>query len=111
MQLVVMAVVLALVGAGQGCSFSCHPTNISIPVESCGSTEYVSTTICEGKCYNEDPIFIFHDDWAEQKICNGDWSYEVKHINGCPVPVTYPVATNCECTACNAANTYCEPLP
>lgn len=52
MQLVVMAAVLALAGAGQGCSFGCHPTNISILVESCGRSELVSTTICEGQCYH-----------------------------------------------------------
>ncbi|KAK2853719.1 hypothetical protein Q5P01_006380 [Channa striata] len=111
MQLVVMAAVLALAGAGQGCSFGCHPTNISIPVDSCGITEYIFTTICAGQCYHEDPIYIGHHDWTEQKICNGDWSYEVKHIHGCPLAVTYPVARNCECTACNAGNTHCGRFP
>lgn len=53
MQLVVMAAVLVLAGAGQGCSFGCHPMNISIPVESCGSTEFIFTTICAGLCYHE----------------------------------------------------------
>ncbi|XP_042274126.1 gonadotropin subunit beta-1 isoform X1 [Thunnus maccoyii] len=108
MQLVVMAAVLALAGAGQGCSYGCHPKNISISVESCGITEFILTTICEGQCYLEDPVYISHD---EQKICNGDWSYEVKHIEGCPVGVTYPVARNCECTTCNTGNTYCGRLP
>nr|AQS95492.1 Fsh beta subunit [Scatophagus argus]ARB50522.1 follicle stimulating hormone [Scatophagus argus] len=111
MQLVVMAALLALVEAGRGCSFGCHPTNISIPVESCGIAELVHTTICAGQCYHEDPVYIGHDDWAEQKICNGDWSYEVKHIKGCPVGVTYPVARNCECTACNTGNTFCGRFP
>uniref|UniRef100_A0A4W6ETB8 Glycoprotein hormone subunit beta domain-containing protein n=2 Tax=Lates calcarifer TaxID=8187 RepID=A0A4W6ETB8_LATCA len=111
MQLVVMAAVLAVAGAGQGCSFGCHLTNISIPVESCGGTEFVYTTICAGQCYHEDPVYIGHDDWAEQRVCNGDWSYEVTHIKGCPVGVTYPVARNCECTVCNAGNTYCGRFP
>nr|Q9PW99.1 RecName: Full=Gonadotropin subunit beta-1; AltName: Full=GTH-I-beta; AltName: Full=Gonadotropin beta-I chain; Flags: Precursor [Trichopodus trichopterus]AAD51934.1 gonadotropin I hormone beta subunit [Trichopodus trichopterus] len=107
MQLVVMAAVLAVAGVGQGCRFGCHLTNISFPVDSCGITEFIYTTICAGHCYHEDPVYIGHDDWAEQKICNGDWTYEVKHLQGCPVAVTYPVARNCECTACNAGNTYC----
>uniref|UniRef100_A0A4W6ES21 Glycoprotein hormone subunit beta domain-containing protein n=1 Tax=Lates calcarifer TaxID=8187 RepID=A0A4W6ES21_LATCA len=58
-----------------------------------------------------DPVYIGHDDWAEQRVCNGDWSYEVTHIKGCPVGVTYPVARNCECTVCNAGNTYCGRFP
>ncbi|KAM3625109.1 uncharacterized protein V6R79_006934 [Siganus canaliculatus] len=107
MQLVVMATVLALLGARQGSSYSCHPVNISIPVESCGNIECISTTICAGQCYHEDPVYIGNDDWAEQKVCSGEWSYETKHFEGCPVPVTYPVARNCKCAACNAGNTYC----
>ncbi|XP_076589281.1 follitropin subunit beta [Chaetodon auriga] len=111
MQLVVMAAVLALAGAGQDCSIGCRPTNISIPVESCGSTEFVYTTICAGHCYLEDPVYMGHHDWPEQKICNGDWSYEVKYIKGCPVGVTYPVARTCQCTACNGEDTYCGRFP
>lgn len=53
MQLVVMAAVLAVAGAWQGCDFDCHQTNISIPVESCGNTEFIETTICAGQCYHE----------------------------------------------------------
>lgn len=52
MQLVVMAAVLAMMRVGHGCSFDCRLTNISILVESCGLTERVSTTICEGQCYH-----------------------------------------------------------
>nr|BAU22084.1 follicle-stimulating hormone beta subunit [Epinephelus akaara] len=111
MQLVVMAAVLALAGAGPGCHSDCHLTSISIPVESCGHTEYIYTTICEGQCYHKDPVYIGPDDWAEQKVCNGDWTYEVKHFQGCPVGVTYPVARNCKRTACNAGNTYCGRFP
>lgn len=48
-----------------------------------------------------------YDDWAEQTVCNGDWTYEVKHIEGCPVGVSYPVATSCQCAPCNSWNTYC----
>nr|BBK03973.1 follicle stimulating hormone beta subunit [Takifugu rubripes] len=108
MQLVVMAAALALVRVGHGCSFDCRPTNISIPVESCGLTELIYTTICAGQCYHVDPVYINYHDWAEQTVCNGDWTYEVKHIEGCPVGVSYPVATNCKCAACNSGNTYCS---
>ncbi|XP_051234912.1 gonadotropin subunit beta-1 isoform X2 [Dicentrarchus labrax] len=111
MQLVVMVAVLALARAGQGCSFGCHPTNISIQVESCGLTEVIYTTICEGQCYHEDLVYLSHYERPEQRICNGDWSYEVKHIKGCPVGVTYPVARNCECTTCNTENTDCGRFP
>ncbi|KAM8763405.1 follitropin subunit beta [Acanthopagrus schlegelii] len=107
MQLVVMAAVVLLTGTGQSCRFGCHPTNISMPVESCGGTEFIDTTICAGQCYHEDPVYLSHHDWAEQRTCNGDWSYEVKHIDGCPLAVTYPVARNCECTVCNTGNTDC----
>lgn len=73
MQLVVMAAVLALAGARQGCSFGCHPTNISILVESCGRTELVYTTICEGQCYHE-----VTDDSAPKLFClkaSANWSW------------------------------------
>ncbi|XP_028999362.1 gonadotropin subunit beta-1-like isoform X2 [Betta splendens] len=107
MQLVVMATVLAAAVAGQGCRFGCRPTNISFPVDSCGVTEFIYTTICAGHCYHEDPVYISHDDWAEQSVCSGEWAYEVKQLQGCPLAVTYPVARSCECSACNAANTHC----
>lgn len=55
----------------------------------------------------QDPSYMGYDVWAEQKICNGDWSYEIKHFQGCPVAVTYPVARNCKCAACNVGNTHC----
>ncbi|XP_034437100.1 follitropin subunit beta [Hippoglossus hippoglossus] len=112
MQLVVMATVLAAVaGAGQGCSFDCRPTNVRIPVESCGSTEYIDTTVCAGQCYNKDPVYISKEGPDKQNSCNGDWSYEVKHINGCPVAVTYPVARHCHCSICNLDDTDCSPFP
>ncbi|KAM9861246.1 follitropin subunit beta [Aulostomus maculatus] len=111
MQLVVMAAVLSLAGASEVCRLDCHLTNISVPVESCGSTEYIFTTICAGQCYHEDPVYISHDDWAKQETCNGDWTYEVKHIQGCPEGVTYPVARSCKCAACNTGNTYCGRFP
>ncbi|XP_034039527.1 gonadotropin subunit beta-1-like [Thalassophryne amazonica] len=107
MQLVVMAAVLALAGVGRSCHFGCHPINISIEVESCGMYELIYTTICAGQCANEDPVYIGHDDWPRQTICNGDWSYEVTHIKGCLVAVSYPVARNCRCTGCDTGNTYC----
>ncbi|XP_075874832.1 gonadotropin subunit beta-1-like [Nelusetta ayraudi] len=107
MQLVVMAAVLALAGAGQGCIFGCRPTNISMFVESCGSTEQVFTTICEGQCYQKDPVYRGYGDLPEQRVCNGDWTIEVTHIKGCPVAVSYPVAKSCTCTTCNSQNSYC----
>ncbi|XP_029984533.1 follitropin subunit beta [Sphaeramia orbicularis] len=110
MQLVVMATMLAVAGAGHDCGIGCHPTNISIPVESCGSVELIYTTICAGQCFHKDPVYIGLHDWPEQKTCNGDWSYEVKHIRGCPIGVTYPVARSCQCSACNTGNTFCGPL-
>ncbi|XP_069021734.1 gonadotropin subunit beta-1-like [Embiotoca jacksoni] len=106
MQLVVMAAVLALAGAGQDC-LDCHLTSYTIEVESCGTTEYVNTTVCVGHCYNEDPVYISHHEWPEQKICNGDWSEEVKFIEGCPEAVKYPVARNCNCIACNTEKMHC----
>ncbi|RVE74215.1 hypothetical protein OJAV_G00019770 [Oryzias javanicus] len=85
MQLVVMAAVLVLAEVGKVCSFSCHPINVSIPVESCGISGCVHTTICEGRCYHEDPIYISYEDQPKERICSGDWSYEVKFIEGCPL--------------------------
>ncbi|XP_008304086.1 gonadotropin subunit beta-1-like [Stegastes partitus] len=111
MQLVVMAAALALAGARQSCSFGCRPTNTSIKVESCGSSELVYTTVCEGQCYHEDPVYLEPGDWAQQHVCSGDWSYEVKYISGCPIAVSYPVAKSCECTACNLGNTDCGRFP
>ncbi|XP_017269697.1 follitropin subunit beta [Kryptolebias marmoratus] len=110
MQLVVMAALLVLAEVGHGCSFICHLKNVSIPVESCGTIKFIHTTICEGRCYQEDPIYDNHVDPPEQHICNGDWSYEVKHIDGCPVGVTYPVARSCHCTTCNTESTDCGRL-
>ncbi|XP_077375012.1 gonadotropin subunit beta-1-like [Festucalex cinctus] len=108
MQLVVMATVLALAGASKRCSFGCSLQNVSIPVESCGKTEYVYTTICEGYCYNEDPVYMSPVKRAKQYVCNGDWiTYEVKYIRGCSEGVTYPVAKNCQCTSCDEDNTDC----
>lgn len=53
MQLVVMAAVLALAGAEQDCSSGCRPKNISLPVDTCGTTEFIDTTICEGQCFQK----------------------------------------------------------
>ncbi|KAM4602531.1 gonadotropin subunit beta-1-like [Polymixia lowei] len=111
MQLVVMAALLALAEAGQVCSFGCRPTNVSITVESCGRKESVDTTICAGQCYQQDPVYLGQDDWPKQETCNGEWSYEVKHIEGCPVGITYPVAKDCMCTTCETGNTYCGRFP
>ncbi|XP_068428981.1 gonadotropin subunit beta-1-like [Clinocottus analis] len=110
MQLVVMAavLVLALAGAGHGCSFRCRLTNVRLPMESCGRTEYIHTTICAGQCENQDSVFISKINSPEQNMCIGDWDYEVKHINGCPEGVTYPVATKCDCKSCDPdENTDC----
>ncbi|AWP01221.1 Follicle-stimulating hormone beta subunit isoform 2 [Scophthalmus maximus] len=111
MQLVVMAAVLAMAGTGQGCSLGCKLANITLRVESCGVTEVIETTECSGLCHNQDPNYIGNGDMDEQKICNGDWSYEAKHINGCPVAARYPVASNCRCTTCDEDSTYCGRTP
>ncbi|XP_049574457.1 follitropin subunit beta [Syngnathus scovelli] len=113
MQLVVMATVLALALAGTAkhCSLGCTPRNITIPVESCGRTEYVNTIICEGQCYNEDPVYLSPVKETKQKVCDGNWSYEVKYIRGCSVGVTYPVAKSCQCTSCNEDYTDCGRVP
>ncbi|XP_075934816.1 gonadotropin subunit beta-1-like [Anarhichas minor] len=114
MQLVFMAAVLALAraGVGQSCSSSCHLTNRRISVESCGRTESILTTMCEGQCFRKDPVYISLARPTDQETCNGDWSYEVVHIDGCPEGVTYPVARNCKCTVCNRdENTYCGTFP
>nr|AGS55583.1 follicle-stimulating hormone beta subunit [Anoplopoma fimbria] len=112
MQLVVMAAVLGMVAAGQDCCFSCRLTNCRIPVESCGRTVFIDTTICEGQCFNRDPVYTSPQHRHEYDTCNGDWSYEVKHIDGCPDGVTYPVARNCKCNVCNPnESTDCEGFP
>ncbi|XP_035991561.1 gonadotropin subunit beta-1 isoform X1 [Fundulus heteroclitus] len=107
MQLVLMAAVLAL--AEVGC-FGCRLKNVSIPMERCGQRVCIHTTICEGLCFSEDAVFESPDEAPEHRVCNGDWSYEVKHIQGCPESITYPVATNCYCSACNTKDTYCTRL-
>ncbi|XP_028331073.1 gonadotropin subunit beta-1-like [Gouania willdenowi] len=113
MLLVVMVTMLSLGGAMMmhGCSFGCQPTNVSIPVESCGLTKSVVTTVCVGQCYHQDSVLLSSRVWDKQNSCNGDWFYEVAFIDGCPLAVTYPVARKCECTVCNPGNTYCGPFP
>uniref|UniRef100_A0A1A8SMR5 Glycoprotein hormone subunit beta domain-containing protein n=1 Tax=Nothobranchius rachovii TaxID=451742 RepID=A0A1A8SMR5_9TELE len=111
MQLVVMAALLVLAEVGQGCSVICHLKNVSIPVESCGITTLIHTTVCEGRCFYRDPIYDNNVDKPEVNTCNGDWSYEVEHIDGCPLGVTYPVARSCNCTACNTESTFCKTFP
>ncbi|KAK1890703.1 Gonadotropin subunit beta-1 [Dissostichus eleginoides] len=110
MQLVVMAAVLALAGAVQPCRSICHPTTVPITVRGCGIEKEIYTTICVGQCPHKDSF------WperymvpVEQKTCNGDWSYEVTHIDGCAEPVSYPVASNCNCKTCNGENISCKP--
>uniref|UniRef100_A0A3B3UQ06 Gonadotropin subunit beta-1-like n=2 Tax=Poecilia latipinna TaxID=48699 RepID=A0A3B3UQ06_9TELE len=107
MQLVVFVVVLAL---GKGC-FSCNLKNVSIPMVRCDEKVWINTTICEGLCCSQDPVYRSHLQAPVQKTCNGDWSYKVKHIKGCPGSITYPVATNCYCTTCNTEDTYCGRFP
>ncbi|XP_061565299.1 gonadotropin subunit beta-1-like [Cololabis saira] len=111
MKLVVMAAVLAMVEVGQGSCSRCHLKDVSICVERCGITELIHTTICEGWCYQEDSIFMNHGNQPQQNICNGDWTYEEKFIEGCPESFIYPVATNCGCTTCNTGNTFCGRPP
>nr|AXL27969.1 follicle-stimulating hormone beta subunit [Bostrychus sinensis] len=108
MQLVVVATVLALVGAEHRCGpTQCRPMNMSMEVESCGIRDEVHTTVCVGHCYHEDPVYHSYVGWPEQKVCGGDWHYEVKFIQDCPIAVTYPVARSCACDACNTGYTDC----
>ncbi|XP_019742116.1 follitropin subunit beta [Hippocampus comes] len=107
MQLVVMTTVLALAGASKLCSSGCSLQVYTIPVESCNKTEYVDTTLCAGQCYHEDPVYFSATRQTEQNVCNGNWTYKVKHIRGCSVGVSYPVATSCKCTSCNEDYTDC----
>uniref|UniRef100_A0A8C2WCD5 Glycoprotein hormone subunit beta domain-containing protein n=1 Tax=Cyclopterus lumpus TaxID=8103 RepID=A0A8C2WCD5_CYCLU len=111
MQLVVMAAVLALAGAGagQGCCFECGLTYVNLTVESCGRTGSILTTICLNHvCFENPPLDV---QTYEQETCLGVWVYEVKHIDGCPEGVTYPVAKNCTCGVCDPnKNTDCTRL-
>ncbi|XP_020498876.1 gonadotropin subunit beta-1 [Labrus bergylta] len=107
MKLVVMAAMLAVAGARKVCKSGCHLTNKVIQVELCGRNEPVFTTECAGHCYNKDSAYISNADEDKQQVCIGNWTYEVKQIQGCPESATYPVATHCECRACNIKTTHC----
>lgn len=63
--------------------------------------------VCGSRCWRQDPVYMDYDDRPEQTVCNGEWTYKVKHIEGCPVGVSYPVATSCRCDRCNSRDTYC----
>ncbi|KAK5874323.1 hypothetical protein PBY51_019278 [Eleginops maclovinus] len=112
MQLIVMAAVLAMAGAGvgarQACTSRCHPTRVPITVEGCGIEKEIYTTICVGQCHFEYPFSPEYDVMPKERICNGDWSYEATHIEGCQAAVTYPVASNCRCKMCNGEYTSCK---
>uniref|UniRef100_A0A3B4X1G2 Glycoprotein hormone subunit beta domain-containing protein n=1 Tax=Seriola lalandi dorsalis TaxID=1841481 RepID=A0A3B4X1G2_SERLL len=71
----------------------------------CFETELIVFVSCPAD--EQDPVYISDYDWPEQKTCNGDWSFEVKHTPGCPVGISYPVARNCKCAACNEDNMFC----
>ncbi|KAL6113562.1 uncharacterized protein ACO6RY_11810 [Pungitius sinensis] len=117
MRLVAMAAMLALTAAAaaaagadeeEQCHSGCRLTSHSIDVEGCGQTKSVLTTICSGQCNTKEDVYISWRPPPEQKTCNGVWSYEVTHIDGCPEAVTYPVARDCGCQVCNPeANTHC----
>ncbi|KAM9764633.1 gonadotropin subunit beta-1-like [Menidia menidia] len=107
MRLVVVATVLAMATVGGGCRCDCYPKAVSIPVESCGSTRLVPTTVCEGLCFHKDSVLVSPENPPEQKICTGDWFYEVKHFEDCDVAVSYPVARSCTCASCNTLSTDC----
>ncbi|KAM8894441.1 gonadotropin subunit beta-1-like isoform 2-T2 [Spinachia spinachia] len=111
LRLVVMAAMLALAAAaaeGEGCLSGCRMTSSSMDVEACGRKESILTTICSGLCNSTDDVYISWRPPPEQETCNGVWSYEVTHIDGCPEAVTYPVARACDCQVCNPeANTHC----
>lgn len=53
------------------------------------------------RCPRQAPVYSSHQPPPDQNTCNGDWSYEVTHIDGCPEAVTYPVARDCKCQVCN----------
>ncbi|XP_010781038.1 gonadotropin subunit beta-1-like [Notothenia coriiceps] len=112
MQLVVMAAVLALAGAGQPCRSRCYPTTVPITVRGCGIKKEINTTICVGQCPNEDSFlperYVGPVYRRKQETCNGDWSYEVTHIDGCAEPVSYPVASKCYCKGCVEDYTSCK---
>uniref|UniRef100_A0A3Q2DCV9 Glycoprotein hormone subunit beta domain-containing protein n=1 Tax=Cyprinodon variegatus TaxID=28743 RepID=A0A3Q2DCV9_CYPVA len=105
MQFVVMAVVLSL--AEMGC-FSCYLRNVGIPVKGCNQTVCVQTKMCEGLCYNKDSAIEINHVAPEHEICNGEWTYAEKHVDGCPESIVYPVATKCNCTTCNIEDTECS---
>nr|AQU42662.1 follicle-stimulating hormone beta subunit [Merluccius merluccius] len=106
MQLVVMAALLAMTVGGQGCRFVCRPVNFTINATVCDKHRSIVTTICEGQCFQMDPIYKLYR--PQQKTCNGDWSYETKHFEDCPVGFSYPVARSCNCAMCQGGNTQCE---
>ncbi|KAL3065833.1 hypothetical protein OYC64_015884 [Pagothenia borchgrevinki] len=110
MQLVVMAAVLALAGARQPCRCSCNQTSVPITVWGCGIKKEIDTTICVGQCPYKDSFWPEerYGETVVQKTCNGDWSYKVTHIDGCAEPVSYPVASNCNCKMCDGENTSCK---
>ncbi|NP_001254560.1 follicle stimulating hormone beta subunit precursor [Gasterosteus aculeatus] len=101
MQLVVMAAMLALAAAEEDCRSGCQENSFSIEVEVCGQNTSIHTTICSGWCETKAPVYSSHQPPPDQNTCNGDWSYEVTHIDGCPEAVTYPVARDCKCQVCN----------
>jgi len=56
----------------------------------------------------QDLVYISDTQTYEQEMCIGVWANEVKHIDGCPEGVTYPVAKNCNCEVCDPnKNTDC----
>ncbi|TNN44506.1 Gonadotropin subunit beta-1 [Liparis tanakae] len=57
----------------------------------------------------QDLVYVSDTQTYEQETCMGVWAYEVKHIDGCPEGVTYPVAKNCNCDVCDPnKNTDCN---
>ncbi|CAG5859729.1 unnamed protein product [Menidia menidia] len=55
----------------------------------------------------QDSVLVSPENPPEQKICTGDWFYEVKHFEDCDVAVSYPVARSCTCASCNTLSTDC----
>ncbi|CAG5859718.1 unnamed protein product [Menidia menidia] len=57
--------------------------------------------------FKKDSVLVSPENPPEQKICTGDWFYEVKHFEDCDVAVSYPVARSCTCASCNTLSTDC----
>uniref|UniRef100_A0A8C6T657 Glycoprotein hormone subunit beta domain-containing protein n=1 Tax=Neogobius melanostomus TaxID=47308 RepID=A0A8C6T657_9GOBI len=107
--LVVMAAMWVLVGAEHECGLTqCRLMTSNLEVESCGLREQVVTTVCAGYCYHQDPVYMSALYSPEQGVCTGEWHYEERLIQDCPVPARIPVAHSCTCGPCLTGHSDCE---